>query len=67
MLKLEENVTEAEAAHYLRTSVRVLRALRDTSSGPPYARVGRRVIYRLADLHEWQLGQTKIPERAMSE
>jgi hypothetical protein len=59
--KLEGNVTEVEAADYLRTTVRVLRALRRASIGPPYARVGRRIIYRLTDLQEWQLGQFDAP------
>lgn len=57
VLKLEGNITEAEAASYLRTSVRVLRALRRSAIGPRFARVGRRIIYRLADLQEWQLAQ----------
>ena len=63
MTKLEGNITEAEAANYLRTSIRVLRALRRTSIGPPFARIGRRIIYRIADLQEWQLAQMKIQGR----
>jgi len=51
---LECNLTEAEAANYLRTTTRTLRNLRRQSQGPAYARVGRKVIYRLIDLQRWQ-------------
>lgn len=60
MTKLDGNITEAEAATYLRTSVRVLRAMRRAAVGPRFARVGRRIIYRLADLQEWQLAQFEV-------
>jgi hypothetical protein len=56
---MADNYTETEAAAYLRTTVRVLRALRRASLGPRYARVGRRIIYRLADLQEWQVAQAQ--------
>ena len=63
---LEGNLTEAEAAAYLRTSRRTLRNLRRKGRGPMYARVGRQSIYRLADLQEWQAAQTQPGSRRMS-
>ena len=55
---LECNLTETEAANYLRTTTRTLRNLRRQSQGPAYARVGRKVIYRLIDLQKWQAVQS---------
>jgi hypothetical protein len=53
------NLTETEAADYLRTTTRTLRNLRRQSQGPVFARVGRKVIYRLVDLQAWQTAQSK--------
>ena len=61
---LECNLTETEAADYLRTTTRTLRNLRRQSQGPAYARVGRTVIYRLIDLQRWQTAQSKDAARA---
>lgn len=62
---LEINLTEAEAAAYLRTTRRTLRNLRRKASGPTYARVGRQIIYKLVDLQQWQAAQSNVGERAM--
>jgi hypothetical protein len=59
-----ENLTEGEAANYLRTTTRTLRNLRRQSQGPAYARVGRKVIYRLIDLQRWQAVQSTLTQRA---
>lgn len=41
------------AAMYLALSKRTLEVYRRRGEGPPYARVGRRIIYRLPDLDKW--------------
>ena len=64
MASLECNLTESEAANYLRTTTRTLRNLRRQSQGPAYARVGRKVIYRLIDLQRWQTAQSSDAQRA---
>ena len=64
MASLECNLTETEAANYLRTTRRTLRNLRRQSQGPAYARVGRKVIYRLIDLQTWQTAQSSDAARA---
>jgi predicted DNA-binding transcriptional regulator AlpA len=42
-----------EAAHFLGLSVSTLNKLRLTGAGPPYMKLGRRVLYDLRDLEEW--------------
>jgi len=46
-------LTQAEAADYLRLSERTLERWRVTGSGPAFCKLGRRVLYRAADLDEW--------------
>ena len=48
----------AEASHYLRMSVSKLARLRINGDGPPYAKIGTRVvIYDKQDLDAWLKGQ----------
>ena len=42
-----------EAATYLRLSKPTLERLRLTGDGPPYAKLGKAVRYRRADLDAW--------------
>jgi hypothetical protein len=42
-----------EAAEYLKLSPRTLEKLRVGGGGPPFRKLGRRVVYALADLEEW--------------
>ena len=63
MASLECNLTETEAADYLRTTTRTLRNLRRKGAGPSYARVGRSIIYRLVDLQKWQAVQSARGQR----
>ena len=45
---------DAEAAEFLRISLRSLQRLRQRGAGPPVIRIGRRrLVYRLADLQQW--------------
>ena len=48
-----ELLNQRETAEYLRLSPRTLERLRIVSGGPPFARLGRRVVYRLSDLEDW--------------
>lgn len=50
-------MTEAEAADYMRVSVRTLKTLR-LEKGLPYARLGRRVVLRRDDCDAWLRSQT---------
>jgi hypothetical protein len=63
MSSSKENLTEGEAANYLRTTTRTLRNLRRQSQGPAYVRVGRKVIYRLIDLQKWQVVRSTRTQR----
>jgi excisionase family DNA binding protein len=42
-----------EAAAYLGLSVSTLNKMRLNGTGPPYLKLGRRVLYDLRDLEEW--------------
>ena len=42
-----------EAASYIRLSKPTLERLRLTGDGPPYAKLGKAVRYRRADLDAW--------------
>jgi len=44
---------EKEAAGYLRLSVFSLRAWRSRDEGPPFYRVGNRVVYKLGEIDRW--------------
>ena len=48
-----ELLTIAEAAQLLRAPVATLRYWRHLGTGPRSFRLGRRVLYRRDDLHEW--------------
>jgi excisionase family DNA binding protein len=42
-----------EAAEFLRISVSTLERFRQTGEGPPYVKLGGRVLYREQDLEEY--------------
>lgn len=44
------NLSNDEAAEYMRISPRTLEKLRTKRQGPAYHKIGRRVVYVLADL-----------------
>jgi excisionase family DNA binding protein len=49
-----ELLTTAEAAKYLRISIDTLKNWRRRKTGPPFKRVGDRLVaYRKADLDAW--------------
>jgi excisionase family DNA binding protein len=49
-----ELLTTAEAAMYLRVSIDTLKNWRRRQKGPPFKRVGERLVaYRKADLDAW--------------
>ena len=52
-----------ETAEFLRVAKITLDMWRSAKTGPPYVRVGRRVLYRLADLREWVAARQVTPER----
>jgi excisionase family DNA binding protein len=50
-------MTVGEAAAYLRTPVATLRYWRHLGVGPAGVRLGRRLLYRRADLDRWVSAQ----------
>jgi hypothetical protein len=56
-------LTEAEAADFLRLSVRTLQAWRIRIAGPAFVHVGRAVRYRRRDLITWIEANTVSPSR----
>jgi hypothetical protein len=57
-------LTEAEAADFLRLSVRTLQAWRLRVAGPAFVQVGRAIRYRRRDLITWIEANTVSPMRA---
>jgi predicted DNA-binding transcriptional regulator AlpA len=53
MTSFEKVVTASEAARLLGLSESTLAKLRLNGNGPIYCKLGRRVVYRPADLEEW--------------
>jgi predicted DNA-binding transcriptional regulator AlpA len=49
----QANYNQHEASVFLRLSERTLERLRGRGGGPKYSRLGRRVVYRRADLDAW--------------
>jgi predicted DNA-binding transcriptional regulator AlpA len=47
-----------EAAKFVGLSESTLAKLRLNGNGPTYCKLGRRVVYRLADLEEWLQSRT---------
>ena len=43
-----------EAAGIVGLAAATLNTLRSRGGGPPYAKLGRRVVYRVADLRVWR-------------
>jgi excisionase family DNA binding protein len=58
-----ELLTIAEAADLLRAPVATLRYWRHRNIGPRSFRLGRRVLYRRDDLHEWIDAQREVVAR----
>lgn len=51
-------VTTREAARFVGLSESTLAKLRLNGNGPTYCKLGRRVVYRLADLEQWLQSRT---------
>lgn len=51
--------TPDEAAEYLRANARTLERWRHVGGGPLFSKIGRRVVYRLADLEAWVAQQRR--------
>ena len=50
---VDELLNQEEAAHFLRLSPRTLEDFRHRKTGPPFSRLGKRVIYHRDDLRQW--------------
>jgi Helix-turn-helix domain len=49
----DENFSVIEAGAYAGLSVAYLNKLRQVGGGPPFLKIGSRVLYRLSDLNDW--------------
>lgn len=56
-------VTTAEAAEITRIPEPTLRHYRHKDAGPPSVKIGRRIMYRLDDLHHWLRQQESATRR----
>ena len=56
--KLPNVVTSRAAAQYVGLSQSTLAKLRLNGNGPTYCKLGRRVVYRVADLDLWLQSRT---------
>ena len=52
-------LTPQEAAELLRSKDRTLERWRHAGGGPPFVKIGRRVVYRLSDLEAWLAQQRR--------
>jgi DNA-binding transcriptional MerR regulator len=50
---LAEYLSEAEEAAELRVAVRTLRAWRQRGEGPPFTKVGKRILYSFEGTVKW--------------
>ncbi len=57
-------LTQREAALALKLSERTLERLRVSGLGPKFARCGRSIRYRLADLDEWVASRVLLDQQA---
>ena len=61
--RVDNNLLQDEAAHYLRSKPRTLEKWRLEGVGPAYVKVGHRVVYRRADLERWM--ESRLVDPAM--
>lgn len=50
---MTKNLNSSEAADYIKISLSWLAKSRLKGDGPPYAKIGRRVVYNREDLDQW--------------
>lgn len=65
-LNLPRGVNSVDAALVLGISSSALAKLRHYGRGPAYCKIGRRVVYRLADLQDWLDAHERIPAASES-
>lgn len=51
---MDAHLTERELATRCKLSIRTLQRWRYIGKGPTYLKLGGRVVYRLADVEEWE-------------
>lgn len=61
---MNDLLTTSEVAEMLRASEATVRYWRYTNTGPRSAKVGRRVIYRRADVEQWLEDQFSAETRS---
>lgn len=59
---MERGLNDVQAAAFLGLKAQTLRNMRHYGKGPAYFKLGRRVIYRVADLEKYMLARRIDPE-----
>ena len=57
--QMQPMLTQSEAAHFLRASVRTLEDWRVRGFGPKFVKIGSRVCYQQSALTDWVEAQTR--------
>lgn len=57
-------LTTQEVAERFRTSVRTVQYWREQRRGPRGVRVGRRVLYKLSDVQDWERERAEADDAA---
>lgn len=60
---MDVHINEKNLAARLLLSVRTLQRWRWQGKGPPYLKLGRRVVYRLSDIVDWEVRNRKLGNR----
>jgi len=55
------SLSERPAAQFLDLAVQTLRNYRSQKKGPPYLKIGSRVVYLIKDLEEFQRAHRIVP------
>jgi hypothetical protein len=56
----DEYFSVFEAASYANLSVAYFNKLRRVGGGPPFLKIGSRIIYRLSDLNDWLTAHRRV-------
>jgi len=56
--------TERQYAEWRGCSVRTIQRERSQRVGPPYVRLGRKIVYRVEALEQWLLAKEQVQPRA---
>jgi hypothetical protein len=61
-MQKEQGLNDVQAAAFLGLAPQTMRNLRCRCAGPPYFKLGRRIVYRVADLEKYLADRRVDPE-----